>query len=116
VCCDCRCTANGTVTVCCDCQCTANGTVTVCCDCRCTRNETAVQSATQRAKLFSYFLHILLIHEYTNAEISLKHRAKLVNIYIYIYIYMNCNVKWNGERIKIDEIKICVIFECEWNS
>ena len=29
---------------------------------------------------------------------------------------MNCNVKWNGEKIKIDEIKICVMFEYEWNS
>jgi len=25
-------------------------------------------------------------------------------------------VKWNGEKINIGEIKICVIFECEWNS
>ena len=25
-------------------------------------------------------------------------------------------MKWNGEKIKIDEIKICVIFQCEWNS
>ena len=29
---------------------------------------------------------------------------------------MNCKVKWNGEKIKIEEINICVIFECEWNS
>ena len=29
---------------------------------------------------------------------------------------MNCNVKWNGEKIKIGEIKIFVIFESEWNS
>jgi len=33
-----------------------------------------------------------------------------------LHKYMNCNVKWNGENIKIDEIKICVIFEFEWNS
>ena len=33
-----------------------------------------------------------------------------------LHKYMNCNVKWNGEKIKNDEIKICVIFECEWNS
>jgi len=33
-----------------------------------------------------------------------------------LHKYMNCSVKWNGEKIKIDEIKICVIFECEWNS
>ena len=25
-------------------------------------------------------------------------------------------MNWNGERINIDEINICVIFECEWNS
>ena len=30
--------------------------------------------------------------------------------------YMKCNVKGNGEKFKIGEIKICVIFECEWNS
>ena len=29
---------------------------------------------------------------------------------------MNCNVKWNGGKFKIGEIKICVIFEYEWNS
>jgi len=29
---------------------------------------------------------------------------------------MNCNVKWNGEKVKIDEIKICVVFEYEWSS
>ena len=23
-----------------------------------------------------------------------------------LHKYMNCNVKWNGEKIKIDEIKI----------
>jgi hypothetical protein len=28
---------------------------------------------------------------------------------------MNCNVKWNGENVKIGEIKISVIFEFEWN-
>ena len=33
-----------------------------------------------------------------------------------LHKYMNCNVKWNGEKIKIDEIKFCVIFGCEWNS
>ena len=33
-----------------------------------------------------------------------------------LHKYMNCNVKWNGEKINIDEIIICVIFECEWNS
>jgi len=33
-----------------------------------------------------------------------------------LHKYMNCNVKSNGEKIKIDETKICVIFECEWNS
>ena len=26
---------------------------------------------------------------------------------------MNCNVKWNGQKFKINEFKICVIFECE---
>jgi hypothetical protein len=30
--------------------------------------------------------------------------------------YMNCNVKRNGEKNRINGIKICVIFECEWNS
>jgi len=29
---------------------------------------------------------------------------------------MNCNVKWNGEMIKRDEINIFLIFECEWKS
>jgi hypothetical protein len=29
---------------------------------------------------------------------------------------MNWNVKLNGEKFKINEIKICVIFECEWKS
>jgi hypothetical protein len=29
---------------------------------------------------------------------------------------MNCNVKWNSEKIKVGETKICVIFECKWNS
>jgi len=29
---------------------------------------------------------------------------------------MNCNVKWKGGKNKIDEIKICVIFEFELNS
>jgi len=29
---------------------------------------------------------------------------------------MNCYEKWVGEKIKMDEIKICVLFECEWNS
>jgi hypothetical protein len=24
--------------------------------------------------------------------------------------------EWNGENIKIDETKICVIFERDWNS
>ena len=33
-----------------------------------------------------------------------------------LHKYMNCNVKWNGEKINIGEIKICVIFGCEWNS
>jgi hypothetical protein len=33
-----------------------------------------------------------------------------------LHKYMNCNVKWNCEEIKIDEIKISVIFECVWNS
>ena len=33
-----------------------------------------------------------------------------------LHKYMNCNMKRNGEKIKIDETKICVIFECEWNS
>jgi hypothetical protein len=33
-----------------------------------------------------------------------------------LHKYVNCNVKWNGGNIKIGEIKICVIFECEWNS
>ena len=33
-----------------------------------------------------------------------------------LHKYMNCNVKWNGEKAKIDGIKICVIFEYEWNS
>jgi len=33
-----------------------------------------------------------------------------------LHKYMNCNVKWNGEKIKIGEIKIFVIFESEWNS
>ena len=28
---------------------------------------------------------------------------------------MNCNVTSNGEKIKIDEIKISVTFEREWN-
>jgi len=35
---------------------------------------------------------------------------------LYLTVLHKCNVKWNGEKIKIDEIKICVIFECEWNS
>ena len=35
---------------------------------------------------------------------------------ILLHKYMNCNVKWNGQKIKIEQIKICVIFECEWNS
>jgi hypothetical protein len=46
VCCDCRCAANGTVTVCCDCRCTVNGTVTVCCDCRCAVNGTVTVVVT----------------------------------------------------------------------
>ena len=25
-------------------------------------------------------------------------------------------MKRNGEKIKMDDIKICVLFECEWNS
>jgi len=29
---------------------------------------------------------------------------------------MNCYVKLNSEKIRTDQIKICVIFECEWNS
>jgi len=33
-----------------------------------------------------------------------------------LHNYMNYYVKWNGEKIKTLEIKICVIFECEWNS
>jgi len=33
-----------------------------------------------------------------------------------LHKYMDCNEKWNGEKIKFDGIKICVIFECEWNS
>ena len=33
-----------------------------------------------------------------------------------LHKYMNCNVKWKGGKIKIEQIKICVIFECEWNS
>jgi len=33
-----------------------------------------------------------------------------------LHKYMNCNVKWNGEKIKIGGIKISVIFEYEWNS
>ena len=28
-----------------------------------------------------------------------------------LHKYMKCNVKWSGEKIKI-----CVKFECEWNS
>ena len=32
-----------------------------------------------------------------------------------LHKYMNCNVKWNGEKIKIYEIKICVMFEYYWN-
>jgi hypothetical protein len=31
-----------------------------------------------------------------------------------LHNYMNCNVKWNGEKIKMGEIKFCAIFECEW--
>ena len=33
-----------------------------------------------------------------------------------LHNYTNCNVKWNDEKVKVDEFKICVIFECEWNS
>jgi hypothetical protein len=33
-----------------------------------------------------------------------------------LHKYMKCNVKLNGGKIKIDEIKTCVIFECKWNS
>jgi hypothetical protein len=29
---------------------------------------------------------------------------------------MNGNVKWSGEKIKIDGIEFCVIFGNEWNS
>jgi len=25
-------------------------------------------------------------------------------------------VKWNGERIKTDQIIICALFECQWNT
>jgi hypothetical protein len=27
-----------------------------------------------------------------------------------LHKYMDCNVKWNEEKIRIGEIKICVIF------
>ena len=33
-----------------------------------------------------------------------------------LHKYTNCYARWNGEKVKTDEIKICVIFECEWNS
>ena len=42
---------------------------------------------------------------------------KMSQLYITIlHKYMDCNVKSNGEKIKTLEIKICVIFESEWNS
>ena len=33
-----------------------------------------------------------------------------------LHKYMNCNVKLNGEKIEFDKIKICIVFEYEWNS
>jgi hypothetical protein len=35
---------------------------------------------------------------------------------IVLHKFMKFNVKWNSEKIKTDEIKICVMFECEWSS
>jgi hypothetical protein len=33
-----------------------------------------------------------------------------------LHKYMDCDVKWNGEKIRIGEIIIYVIFECECSS
>jgi hypothetical protein len=42
---------------------------------------------------------------------------KTLQIYLTVlHNYMDCNGKWDGEKIIIGEIKICVIFGCEWNS
>jgi hypothetical protein len=35
---------------------------------------------------------------------------------ILLHKYIKCNVKWNGEKIEIDEIKFRRIFEFQWNS
>ena len=66
-----------------------------------TQNEITGETATQNDTIQT---PICTLHNTSQLYLTLLHK------------YMNCNVKWNGEKIKIGGIKISVLFECEWNS